>query len=122
VTDGAWEQAMPKQLYIAYFTGIAGSSIGMFLIGDGLLVGADAGGIKYDGLIDAEPDGTLEGIVSFIVPSDTQLISGLTTNQSQTLTVQVRFAPGFDDGVKITRIDTPAGPINARFERLREVP
>lgn len=113
---------MAKHLYVAFFTGIAGSNMGMFLIGDGLLVGADAGGLKYDGLMEHMADGALGGIVQFIVPAGTRLISGMTTNVEQALNVQVRLPLGFDDGQKVTRIETPAGPINARFERLREVP
>ena len=113
---------MAKHLYVAFFTGIAGSNMGMFCIGDGVIAGADGGGLKYDGTVEAKPDGSLEGMVKFIVPAGTHLISGLTANQAQTLSVHVRFALGFDDGERITRIDTPAGPINARFERLRELP
>ncbi len=113
---------MAKHLYVAFFTGIAGSSIGMFYIGDGLILGADAGGMKYDGTIEEKVDGALEGVVQFLVPAGTQLISGLKADQAQTLNVPVRFPKGFDDGQRVTRIDTPAGPVNARFERLRELP
>lgn len=113
---------MAKQIYVAYFTGIAGSSVGMFVIGDGIITGADAGGLKYDGTVEENDDGALAGIVSLIVPSGTHLISGLTASQAQALTVHVVLPRGFDNGEKVTRIETPAGPINARFERLREVP
>jgi len=113
---------MAKHLYVAYFTGISGSNLGMFLIGDGVIAGADGGGLKYDGLVEHAADGALEGIVQFIVPAGTQLISGMKADVDQTLNVHVRLPLGFDDGKKVTRIDTPAGPINARFEHLREVP
>lgn len=113
---------MAKHIYVAFFTGIAGSSIGMFLIGDGIIVGADGGGLKYDGIMEAKADGSLEGMVGFTVPAGVTLISGLTSNEPQTLTVHVVLPRDFDNGDKITRLETPAGPINARFERLREVP
>lgn len=113
---------MSKNLYVAFFTGIAGSNMGMFCIGDGMIAGADGGGLKYDGTITEAEDGTLQGVVQFNVPSDTQLISGMTSGIAQTLLVRLRLPPGFDDGVQVTRIETPAGPINARFERLRELP
>src|SRR5262245_49668215 len=105
---------MAKHLYVAYFTGIAGSNMGMFLIGDGVLTGADGGGLKYDGSMEHKPDGSLEGIVQYIVPAGVQLISGLKTTAEQVMNVQVRLPLGFDDGKKVTRIETPAGPINAR--------
>jgi hypothetical protein len=113
---------MAKQLYVAYFTGAAGSSLAMFLIGDGVIAGADAGGMKYDGIMEYSQDGSIEGVVQFIAPAGTRLITGMLANTDQTLNAQVRLPLEFDDGRKITQIDTPAGPINARFERLREIP
>jgi hypothetical protein len=94
----------------------------MFCIGDGVIAGADQGGLLYDGILEEKENGSLEGLVSFLVPAGVQLISGMKTTEAQKLTVPVSLAPGFDDGWKVTRIETPAGPINARFERLRELP
>jgi hypothetical protein len=113
---------MAKSLYAAYFTGVAGSALGVFYIGDGIIVGADAGGLKYDGSLTERADGSLEGVVQFQVPPDTQLITGLAASEPQKITAPVTLAPGFDDGVTVTLINTPAGPVNARFERLRELP
>lgn len=112
---------MPKKIYTAYFTGVAGTSVGIFLIGDGVIVGADIGGLTYDGQMDTGSDGAIEGLVQFKVPAGGQLISGLKATQDQLITTQVRLPRGFDDGNTVTRIDTPAGPVNARFELIREV-
>jgi hypothetical protein len=38
---------MAKALYVAYFTGVAGQSIGLFYIGDGMLVGVVDGAIQH---------------------------------------------------------------------------
>jgi hypothetical protein len=113
---------MAKSIYSAYFTGAAGIAIGMFCIGDGIIVGADAGGLKYDGTLAELPDGSLEGVVQFKVPPDTQLITGLTARELQTIYTPVKLPRGFDDGKTVTLINTPTGPVNARFERLRELP
>lgn len=113
---------MAKSIYSAYFTGAAGIAIGMFCIGDGVIVGADAGGLRYDGTLTEHPDGSLEGIVQFRVPPGTPLITGLTARESQTISAAVKLPRGFDDGKTVTLIHTPAGPVNARFERLRELP
>jgi hypothetical protein len=112
---------MAKTIYTAYLTGIAGTSVGLFLIGDGVLAGADVGGLIYDGQMSPTVDGGLEGIVKFLVPAGTQLISGLTATQDQKFEVQVKLPAGFDDGKTVTRIDTPAGPVNASFVGIREV-
>ena len=52
---------MAKALYIAYFTGIAGQSIGLFYIGDGLLVGVDVATMQYSGSYKTKRDGSLQG-------------------------------------------------------------
>ena len=112
---------MPKKIYTAYLTGIAGNSVGIFLIGDGIIVGADIGGLTYDGNFSVSSDGSLEGVVQFSVPAGGQLISGLKATEDQTITTPVKLPRGFDDGRAVTRIDTPAGPVNARFDFIREV-
>lgn len=113
---------MAKRLYAAYFTGAAGNALGVFYIGDGIIAGADAGGLKYDGTLTERADGSLEGVVQFEVPSDTQLITGLEASGPQKIATPVSLPRGFDDGVTVTLINTPVGPVNARFERLRELP
>jgi len=94
----------------------------MFCIGDGIIVGADAGGLKYDGTLTERTDGSLEGVVQFMVPPGAQLITGLIARDLQTISTPVKLPRGFDDGKTVTLINTPAGPVNARFERLRELP
>jgi hypothetical protein len=111
-----------RSLYTAYFTGIAGNAIGVFYIGEGIIAGADAGGLKYDGSVKQLADGSLEGVVQFDVPPGVSLVTGLTATTSQRITAPVRLPRGFDDGATVTQINTPAGPVNARFEHLRELP
>lgn len=113
---------MAKSLYVAYFTGAAGSALGLFYIGDGVIAGADAGGLKYDGTLTERADGSFEGVVQFEVPPGTPLITGLAASAPQKIAASVALPKGFDDGKTVTLIHTPAGPVNARFERLRELP
>jgi hypothetical protein len=65
--DGA--TTMSKALYVAYFTGIAGQSIGLFYIGDGILVGVDVATMQYDGSYQTKRDGSLEGAVEYVLPA-----------------------------------------------------
>jgi hypothetical protein len=110
-----------KRIYAAYFTGATGQSMGMFFIGDGVLVGADVRGLKFDGTL-SESSGSLEGVVKFTVPAGAHLITGLNAADApQEISTNIKLPPNFDDGETVVRIDTPGGPINARFERLREI-
>ena len=86
-----------------------------------MLVGADAVGLKYDGTI-SETGASLEGVVNFTVPAGAHLITGLNAAEApQEITAKISLPPNFDDGKTVVRIDTPAGPVNARFELLREI-
>jgi hypothetical protein len=50
-----------KALYIGYLTGLAGQTIVLLYIGDGIIAGVDAGTLKYSGSYNSRADGTLEG-------------------------------------------------------------
>ena len=52
---------MAKQLYAACLTGDADVNMGLFLIGDGLIVSPDMGGLKDDGTLAMVADGSLRG-------------------------------------------------------------
>jgi hypothetical protein len=112
-----------KGIYLAYLTGSLGNSMGIFYIADGTIAGADIGGLRYDGTFSLAPGREkLQGKVAFTIPAGTTLISGLAAG-SEPVTVElplslpVDFASG-----AVVRIETPAGPVNARFERLRDLP
>ena len=114
---------MKKMICMGYFTGATGQSMGMFYFGDNLVAGADVGGIRYDGKMVEQPDGALVGQVKFIVPPGTEIITGLAAGQQQQeITAQISLPKGFAETGQVVRIDTPAGPVAARFEALRELP
>jgi len=113
---------MSRAIYAAYFTSFAGQSVGLFYIGDGALVGVDAGTMQYDGKYNVMPDGSLEGTVEYVVPAGVTLITGAPSSSTATkLQLKLTLPAGFDDGRVIT-IQTPAGPVNAKFEKIRELP
>jgi hypothetical protein len=111
---------LPKALYAAYFSGSAGSSMGLFFIGDGIIAGIDVGTVSYDGsyAVNAS-NGSLEGLVEFTIPANGSLITGVSGgDQPIKIPVRLNLPANFDDG-QIILIETPAGPVNARFERIK---
>jgi hypothetical protein len=113
---------MGKALYVAYFTGVAGQSIGLFYIGDGVLAGVDVATMQYDGSYTTNIDGSLEGVVDYVLPAGVSLITGAPAGVAPTrVSVKLNLPAGFDDGRVIT-IETPLGPINAKFEKVKEIP
>jgi hypothetical protein len=113
---------MAKALYVAYFTGVAGQSIGLFYIGDGMLVGIDVATMQYNGSYQIRPDGGLEGLVEYVLPAGAPLITGTPVGAAPTsVSVKLALPADFADGRVIT-IETPLGPVNAKFEKVRDLP
>jgi hypothetical protein len=113
---------MAKALYVAYFTGVAGQSIGLFYIGDGMLVGVDVATMQYDGSYQTKRDGSLEGVVEYVLPAGVALITGAPAAVAPTrVSVKLTLPADFADGRVIT-IETPLGPVNAKFEKVRDIP
>src|ERR1700742_539566 len=113
---------MSKSLYAAYFTSTAGTSIGLFYIGDGIIAGADAGGITYDGTLEPQPDGSYKGIVKYIVPPERNLITGISGPSASDVSLAVAFPQDFGNGKSVFSMATPLGTISARFVHWRELP
>lgn len=111
---------MSKALYIAYITGSAESTIGLYYIGDGNIAGIDLGGLKYDGFYRIESDGSYEGILSYIIPKSAQLITGQSTAEERRIETPIKLPPEFWNG-QIVRIEMPLGVVNAKFEKLKEL-
>ncbi|CDN54217.1 Hypothetical protein RG1141_CH18770 [Neorhizobium galegae bv. officinalis bv. officinalis str. HAMBI 1141] len=106
--------------YSAYFTGIAGNSMGMFVFRDGVLAGADIGGGRYDGVYALSPDGKkIISNINFILPVGSFPITGVASETqpmsvSMTLELPIEF-----NRHDVHRLETPLGPINAKFEKIR---
>lgn len=107
-------------IYSAYFAGIAGNSFGMFVFKEGIISGADAGGGKYNGYFEiAEDENSLSGMITFILPIGNQSITGAAaTSEPIVFKVPIKL-PTDINSTDVHTIQTPAGPINAKFEKLR---
>lgn len=113
---------MQRSLYIAYFTGAHGNSVGLFYMDSTAISGVDVGGIKYDGQLRENDDGSREGLVRFTLADQQNLITGVVgTPQPQEIQVFLKLPKNFDDG-QIVRIETPVGVVNAKFEKLKDLP
>jgi len=106
--------------YAAYLTGRAGNTVVLLAIKSGSLVGAAAGGLKYDGTVEPRTDGGFNFHVKYVIQPGTPLITGvgsvaIPTPVSLDFTVPADFASG-----TILTIHTPFGPINAKMSKLRD--
>ncbi|MGY3588509.1 hypothetical protein ACVIGB_002532 [Bradyrhizobium sp. USDA 4341] len=111
-----------KALYAAYLTGVAGQTIGLFYIGDGVLAGVDVGMMKYEGNYVVSEDGSLDGTLTYILPPGVPLITGAPPATGLTrVNMKLDLPSNFADG-RVVTIDTPLGRVNAKFEKLKDVP
>tara|TARA_Y100001001_G_C7843981_1_gene251649 strand:- start:133 stop:507 length:375 start_codon:yes stop_codon:yes gene_type:complete len=109
-------------IYAAYFAGKLGNSLGMFIFRDGEVSGADYGGGVYDGHYEVNQDGKTYSIdVTFVLPSESQSITGAKAD-SGPLKMDTHFTlPRNIDPDTVHELRTPIGPINARFQKIREI-
>ena len=106
--------------YLVYATGRAGHSTLVVVMHNGVLVGADVGGLKYNGTIKEDGAGYACSVV-YVVPPGAVLITGAPAPTAP-LRVPVSFnlPKSFADG-RVIGIETPMGPINAKFEKIRDL-
>ncbi|MCH4561280.1 hypothetical protein ACVILI_001883 [Mesorhizobium sp. USDA 4775] len=106
--------------YTAYFSGVSGTSIGMFVFKDGVVVGADAGGGRYDGEYTMTADGShVEAKLRFTLPVGNLSITGIAA-EAEPLSIEVPLQLPIEfNRNDVHRIETPLGPINAKFDKIR---
>lgn len=105
--------------YSAYFSGIVGNSFGVFVFKDGLIRGADAGGGIYKGSFNLVADeGVFEGNIIFLLSAGSYTITGIETGDEPIILEVPIKLPLILRKCDVHRIETPNGPINAKFEKI----
>jgi hypothetical protein len=105
--------------YAGYFTGTGGNGIAMFVLQNGVIVGVDAMGVKFDGNYEAVENG-FRLKVKISAPAGGTLVQGMSTG-STGLTYEIdTIIPGTLDSIPYLTIPTPFGPVNSKFKKLRD--
>ena len=113
---------MIEGFYSAYMTGMAGEGQAMFIVHKGVIVGMDPLGMRFDGTYKTRDDGTgHDGKVSVGVPANGHTVQGVSSGPSgMTYEVSMTFPNDFMEHT--IRIETPLGPVNTRWVKLRGIP
>lgn len=107
--------------YTGYFAGSAGNGLALFVMRDGVLVGADVGGVQFDGNYAETNDGKLAGTVSVTVPPNATIVQGVTAPpQGMKYEVSISIPANFVDHPYIELV-TPFGRVNVRMVKMREI-
>lgn len=106
--------------YVTYVAARAGTAIILWVIRGTIMVGVDAGGLKYDGELQVTPTGFHCSIV-YLIPAGASLITGTPViAESQRIPLEFDLPKDFANG-QVVSILTPLGPVNAKFEKLRNL-
>ena len=105
--------------YSAYFSGAVGNSFGVFVFRDGLIRGADAGGGIYKGSFKVlEDEDSFEGNIIFLLSPGSYTITGKEAGDEPViLEVPIKLPTNLRKN-DVHRIETPNGPINAKFDKI----
>ena len=107
-------------IYAMYYTGKAGCGHALFSMKNGLIAGADAVGGLLDGTYAEDEDGDIDVLVTLKSIPGTGLVTGkLVQKDDLSQIIRAKLPHYFWNGNSIG-IQTPTGPINAVFKRLRE--
>lgn len=114
---------MISGFYAIYYTGVGGSGIGVLAINNGIIVGADMVGGRYDGTYTQSAiAGNYDAKVRITIPPGSSLVTGALAGP-QPLCMDVAMTlPENLGGEQPIRIETPTGPVNVIFRKLRDYP
>lgn len=105
---------MADGIYTAYLSGDAGQGLAMFVFREGVIAGADIAGLVFRGKYSSIGDRVV-GEIEFTMPAQSISITGAPFEQaSETIRVPIDLPKDISEQ-EIYRIETPIGPMNARF-------
>ncbi len=112
---------MIEGIYQITFRGAADWGMGLLIIKDGTITGADVGGVLYDGTY-SEKDDTVAMTMSLTVPAGATLVQGTpprTTEQKVDFTASLSKAAV--ESKQPILLNLPPGPVYVILNRLRKL-
>lgn len=109
-------------IYAMYFTGAAGSGHAVFVMKDSVIVGADAIGGVLDGTYKEIGDGNLDVTITLEIPAGASLVTGAIAGRKPLEQQITTILPASLGNGEAIGVETPTGPVNVVFRRLRGIP
>ena|SRR5438309_2277084 len=114
---------MTDGFYAIYYTGKSSSGLGMLVFNKGIIAGADAAGILYDGVYTTNQDkDILEGTIKMTIPPGISLVTGAPVSQHSYILEFPISLPLDLSQQEPLRIEIPTGPVNIIFKKIRDFP
>lgn len=108
--------------YSIVYGGPAGSGVGVLVLCDGVITGADGGGNLYDGhYFEDEQTETIKFHVDVTIPAHMPMVIGIAARpESWKFSMDGDLPPGFAKGLPII-IRTGTTPVSVSFRSLRKL-
>jgi hypothetical protein len=115
---------MINGFYAIYYTGVSGTGIGVLAINNGVIVGADMLGGRYDGTYKPSSTtmGSYDANVRITIPPGASLVTGALAGPQPYYMDVAMTLPANLGAEQPVRIETPTGPVNVIFRKLRDYP
>ena len=106
------------------FTGANGSGLGVLVLHDGSIVGADTGGGIYEGSYTENTDARrLDFAIKLSFPAGAIPVqTGIALPEPMTVPIHASVLEDDMGTERPTLVQTPLGPVNALFKKLRDFP
>ena len=110
-------------IYSVTFRGAADWGMGLLMFHRGVITGADASGVTFDGTYrDSDDSSAISAQVKMTVPPGTMLVQGFTSgSEAEEIPFSVRIPKNSMERQDPVRIELPPGPVNAIFRKLRDL-
>ena len=107
--------------YAIYYTGVSGSGLGVLALHNGIIIGADMFGGRYDGTYkqSTTPD-AYDIAVRITVPPGAPLVTGALAGPHPFYMDVTTTLPEDLGGEQPIRIETSTGPVNVIFRKIRD--
>jgi len=109
-------------IYCAFMSGRAGEGMALFVFQDGIVTGSGYDGAQFDGTYCITKDEEVfEAKINVKISPNKLLIQGAASGESG-LTYDVDLKMPIDFVQRLfVRVETPPGPVNVRFVKLRSL-
>ena len=107
-------------LYVMRFLGQANFGAGVLYVGHGIIAGADANDVLYDGTYE-EADGLFKGRAVMSMPSGADLVTGMAVPPGQSIAISADWPLDFANG-EPQQITVEGGLVTVTLHKIRDLP
>lgn len=113
---------MTEGFFRIAFTGATGSGLGVLVLHNGSVVGADAGGGIYEGSYTENPDAqALEFAIRLTMPAGSMPVqTGIPLGTPMSVPISASLQQDQICGGRPVLVQMPLGPVNVLFTKLRD--